>query len=405
MLGLLTLPIQLVRVAFYALQGLVDALRSRNRLRTEFTVVVNASREAVWRLSTTDHLVLDGPPSMEISYKPLPDSDDLWLTCITVSGQPRVQAVSREIERDEVKGVARSKVVAHPLSIPAENGRDVESGLMIGTTADGTTLTLFNEFTVRSFKDRIIYPLAPRQMANLMKQQCERDAGTQSRLAALGNNGLLLSGVALLSFCYLFGWKPGLLLAIVVVLHEMGHVAAMLMAGVGVHSIYLIPFFGGAAVPKTAYRTEARLGFIALMGPGLSLIPTLGLFALYRTTGDIQIRDAAEMFAVVNAANLLPLYPLDGGLILNALIGSVSRQFALIVGWIGVLAGLGLGLYFHSFLIGVPFFLFALQRYLGGSQTIELERLSFGGGVVLALASIASFALYVFVITVLHARV
>jgi hypothetical protein len=67
MLGLLTLPIQLLRIAFYALQGLVDVLRSRNRLRAEFTILVNASREAVWRLSTADHLVLDGPPSMEIS--------------------------------------------------------------------------------------------------------------------------------------------------------------------------------------------------------------------------------------------------------------------------------------------------------------------------------------------------
>jgi hypothetical protein len=188
---------------------------------------------------------------------------------------------------------------------------------MIGTTSDGTTLTLFNEFNVHSFKDRIIYPLAPRQMANLIKQQCEKNAGTHSRIAALGDNGLLLSVIALLSFCYLFGWKLGLMLAAVIVLHEMGHVAAMLMAGVGVRSIYLIPFFGGAAVPKTAYRTEARLGFIALMGPGLSLIPTVGLFVLYRATGNIQFREAAEMFAVVNAANLLPLYPLDGGLILN----------------------------------------------------------------------------------------
>ena len=201
-----------------------------------------------------------------------------------------------------------------------------------------------------------------------------------------------------MSFCYLFGWKLGLLLSIVIVLHEAGHVAAMLMTGVGVRGIYLIPFFGGAAVPRTTYRTESRLGFIALMGPGLSLIPTLALFAMYRATGEAQLREAVEMFAVINAANLLPIFPLDGGLILNALIGSVSRKSALIAGWIGVLTGLGLAIYWQSFLIGISFLLFALQRYLSGSQTIELERLSFGGGVALALASIAAFVLYVFVI-------
>ena len=63
MLGLLTLPIELLRLAFYAFQGLVDALSARNRLRSEFTVLINASRDAVWRLGTADRFVLDGPPA------------------------------------------------------------------------------------------------------------------------------------------------------------------------------------------------------------------------------------------------------------------------------------------------------------------------------------------------------
>ncbi|WP_247557526.1 hypothetical protein [Bradyrhizobium sp. 138] len=172
----------------------------------------------------------------------------------------------------------------------------------------------------------------------------------------------------------------------------------MLMTGVGVHGIYLIPFFGGAVIPKTAYRCEGRLGFIALMGPGFSLIPTLGLFAMYQTTGKIELLEAAQMFAIINAANLLPIYPLDGGLILNALVGSVNRTFAVIMGWIGVLIGLGLAIYFQSFLIGIPFLLFALQRYLSGHRTIALEPLSLKGGIALALASIATMILYATVI-------
>ena len=405
MLGLLTLPIELLRFAFYAFQGLVDALSARDRLRSEFTVLINASRDAVWRLSTADRFVLDGPPIIEMSSEPLPDSPDLWLTHITVSGQPQSQVVSYELERDETKGIMRTRLVAHPLSKPPEGGRDIETGLIVEATPEGTALTMFNELTVRSFRDRIIYPTAPRRMGNLIKQQCEKDAGTYSRLADIANHGLLLSALALVSFWYLLGWKLGLLLTVVIVLHEAGHAAAMLMVGVGVRGIYLIPFFGGAAVPRTTYRTEGRLGFVALMGPGLSLIPTLALFAMYRATGEAQLREAVEMFAVINAANLLPIYPLDGGLILNALIGSVSRKSALIAGWIGVLTGLGLAIYWQSFLIGIPFLLFALQRYLSGSQTIELERLSVGGGVALALALIATFVLYVFVITALFIRI
>jgi Zn-dependent protease len=263
---------------------------------------------------------------------------------------------------------------------------------------------MFMEMTVRSFRDRIVYPVGMRQIANRVKQQCEKEAGISNRFAELANHGLILSTVALLSFWYLLGWKLGLLLTIVIVLHEAGHAAAMAFLGVGVRGIYLVPFFGGAAVPKTTYRTEGRLGFVALMGPALSLIPTLGLLALYRMNGGAQLREAVEMFAVINAANLLPIYPLDGGLILNALIGSVSRRFALIVAWIGLLAGLGVALYFQSLLIGIPFLLFTLQRYLTSSQTIELERLSFAGGAILALASILTFCTYVAALMALHNR-
>ena len=400
MLGLLTLPIVLLRFAFYAFKGLVDALGGRNRLRSEFSVLIDAPRETVWQLCVADHLVLDGPPPMEIHTEILPDNPDLQLTRIFVSGQLQSQHVSRTIERDEANGIFRALFIEHALSNPPEDGRDVETGFMVASASAGTKLTMHSELTVRDFRDRINYPFAPRQMAYQIKYQCEKAVGTYNQPAILANQGWLFSAVALLSFCYLFGWKEGLLLAIVIVLHEFGHALAMLMSGVGIRGIYLIPFFGGAVVPRTAYRTAGRLGFIALMGPAFSLIPTLVVFAMFRSTGGIELRKATEMFAVINIANLLPLYPLDGGQILNALAGSVSQRAALVGGWIGILAGLGLAVYLQSFLIGIPFLLFALQRYLAGGKTMELEPLSVAGGIALTLASIATFVLYVVIIGV-----
>ncbi|MCJ9702026.1 metalloprotease [Bradyrhizobium sp. SHOUNA76] len=398
MLRLLALPIELLRIAFYVLQGLLDALRSRNRPRFASTVLIKAPREAVWRFNTANLIVLNGPPVIEISHGPLPDDHGLWLTRVAISGQPRARAVSREIIRDEDRGIFTSRAVEHTLSVPPEDGRDRETGLTVEAIPEGTALTMFNELTIRSFSDRIVYPIGLRRMADMIKQQCELEAGTHSQLAAIANHGLVLSVLALLSFCYLFGLKSALLLSIVIALHEAGHAVAMLTTGVGVHGIYLIPFFGGAAIPKRAYRSEGRLGFIALMGPGFSLIPTLGLFAMYQATGKIELLKATEMMAIVNAANLLPIYPLDGGLILNALVGSVNRTFAVIMGWIGVLVGLGLAIYFQSFLIGIPFLLFALHRYLSGHQTIALEPLPLKGGIVLAFASMATMILYAMVI-------
>jgi hypothetical protein len=394
MLRLLALPVELLRIALYALQGVVDALRARSRLNQQFSVLVNAPRDAVWQISNAEHLVLEGPPTLELSRERLPDSDGLWLTRVLVNGQPKGQAVTREIVRDEAQGIVLAEIVPHALSVPREDGRNARSGLKVQATAEGTMFTMSSELTVLSFRDRIIYPLGLRRMATLIKQKCEAEAGTHSRVAALANHGLVLSAVALLSFCYLLGWQLGLLLSVVVAVHEAGHVVAMLMTGVGVRGIYLIPFFGGAAVPRTAYGSEGRLGFIALMGPGFSLIPTLGLWAMYNANGSLELLQAAQMFAIINAVNLLPIYPLDGGLVLNALIGSVNRNVALVVGWVGVMIGLALAAYMQSFLIGIPFLLFALQRYLTNHKLTQLEPLSLRGGIALALAAIAVFALY-----------
>jgi Zn-dependent protease len=398
MLRLLALPIDLLRIALYTVYAFVDAARGRKRQRFETTILINAPRDAVWRLTTADQTVLKGPPVMEITRERVPDSSDLWLTRIAVSGQPRAQAVSREIERDEQKGILRAQMVAHELSMPPEGGRDSHSGMTLVATPQGTVMTTYNELNVLSIRDRIVYPLGSRRMAQLIKAECEAQAGTHNRLVELANHALVLSVVALASFWYLFGLKIAGLLSLIVAVHEAGHVAAMLMVGVGVRGIYLIPFFGGAVVPKTAYRTEGRLGFIALMGPAMSLVPTFALMAMLPATGKSDLRLTVQLFAFINASNLLPIYPLDGGLILNALIGSVSRKVALIVGWIGVLAGLVLAIYLQSFLIGVPLLLVALQRYLAGHQTIQLQRLSLASGTMLAAASLATFVAYIFVI-------
>jgi hypothetical protein len=68
------------------------------------------------------------------------------------------------------------------------------------------------------------------------------------------------------------------------------------------------------------------------------------------------------------------------------------------VAWIGVLAGLGLAVYLQSLLIGIPFLLFALQRYLTNSRTLELQRLSLAEGIELAVTAIVSFVIYAAVI-------
>jgi Zn-dependent protease len=393
---LLKLPVALVQIALYALWGLADVLRGRKLVRAERTVLISAPRESVWRFITRDHIVFDGPPVTELTSTPLPEDEELHLVRVVCAGQELARVVTRTLVRDEAEGKVLSRsVLGHPSTHPPEFANDSLAGIRIEAQAQGTALTLFTEMTVRSFRERIVLPLGVSGRAANIRKQCEKEARPpQDQRVRAAGQGLVLTVTAVLSFWYLFGWQDALLLAAVVVLHEAGHAAAMLMVGMKVQGIYLVPFFGGMAVPKTAYATHGHLGFVALMGPGFSLIPTLGLAALYGVTGEPGLLHAISMFALINAINLLPVYPLDGGLVVNALLGSVSRRLSLLWGWIGVAAGLAFAIYAESFLLGIPFMLFALQRYLSGGRTLDLKRLSIGGAAGLVIAFAATFMLH-----------
>lgn len=395
MLMLLKLPLTLLRIGYYWLWAVIDSLRGLKQLRVDRTVAIGAPREAVWALLTARRVVFDGPPVVEMVTEPLADDPDLGLTRVSVNGQETGCVVMRELERDEAAGTMTAQQVRHKLTWPAELENDSLISMKVAATPQGATLTVRHELTARSVHHRLSYRLGVDQQAHWIKNKCEKDAGTHNRLTAMLNHGLLLSLVALLSFWYLLGWQDALLLAAVVVLHEAGHALAMRMVGVEVHGIYLVPFFGGAAVPKSAYRTEFDLGFVALMGPGFSVVPTFALMAVFWASGDTRLLMPISMFAFINAVNLLPIYPLDGGLILNSLLGSVDRRLALVAGWIGVMVGLGAALFFKSWLIGIPFLLFALQRYLTRGRTPERRRLSFIGAAALLFGLVATFALHV----------
>jgi Zn-dependent protease len=394
LLGLIRLPIELALVAFHALIGVVDVIVGCKRRRFETTVLIKAPRDAVWRFLHADRIVLDGIPVMELTTEPVPGDDELHLERLTIAGREAMRVVARVVKVDATEGVSLLQIVPHELAHPPVQGTDHYAGSAIKEVDGGTAYTLHHEVTFGSFAQRVKLPLGVRNIAVRIKRQCEKEAGTHSRLAELSNHWLVLTSAALLSFWYLLGWQDALLIAVIIALHELGHAAAMWMLGIPVQGIYLIPFFGGAAVPRAAYRTQGQLGFVALMGAGFSLIPTLALALIHYATGDPWVLRAALMFALINGLNLLPVYPLDGGLILNALLGSLSRRLARAASWAGVVIGLGLAVYLQSLLIGIPIALFALCLFLNSGWHMEIDRLSAPGAAALVLAFAATFAIH-----------
>jgi Zn-dependent protease len=157
-------------------------------------------------------------------------------------------------------------------------------------------------------------------------------------------------------------WKPLALLIGVLLLHEVGHLAAMRVFGYRNLRMFFIPFFGAAASGKSYNVTGWKQAVVSLMGPlpGIAVGIVLGVVACMRHSP--LLLEAAMLLLSINAFNLLPIMPLDGGRlmeltifarhpVLDALFRAVAAG-VLLLGWfigLKVLAILGVFM-----LIGLP---------------------------------------------------
>lgn len=190
---------------------------------------------------------------------------------------------------------------------------------------------------------------------------CETGALPEPRLGRSFWVCLGLSVLAVGSFALWLGWIGALLLAAVLVVHEFGHWLAMRMTGQPAPRLLLLPFLGGVAVANHPHKSQFDDAFCCLMGPGFSALPclffllvafVLGVPELYEgwqdVISDFTIPELVALLAVllastvgvVNALQLLPLLPLDGGHILRTVVQSFRAAWARPV--LLLLAGLGM---------------------------------------------------------------
>jgi Zn-dependent protease len=167
----------------------------------------------------------------------------------------------------------------------------------------------------------------------------------------------------------------------IVLLHEFGHALACRQTGGIADRIVLWPL-GGIAFVNPPRRAGAMLWSIAA-GPlvNVVLLPILSIALTFSRIGTDERTDAG-LFVYhvwwINLGllifNILPVYPLDGGQILRALLwfplGEIrSLQIASVIGLVGSIALAGLML-----LLGTPIFwtalmsLFLISRAIAGWQ-------------------------------------
>src|SRR5271165_1166541 len=178
------------------------------------------------------------------------------------------------------------------------------------------------------------------------------------------------------------GWNIAeyLALFLIVTLHEFGHALACRQVGGRADRIVLWPL-GGVAYVDPPPRAGATLWSIAA-GPlvNVGLLPIL--LALYWLSPSEGTQNLVSLHQLLRAIlyidaflfifNMLPIYPLDGGQILRALLWFVlgrgrSLMVATILGFVGVIGFFGLAIWQGSVWYGA-LAIFMLMNCWGGLQ-------------------------------------
>lgn len=213
----------------------------------------------------------------------------------------------------------------------------------------------------------------------------------------------LLAAGSLAAYSWLFSFQFAVVLIGCIVFHEYGHLRAMRYFGFPVKGMFLIPFIGGIAAMNKPVNTRWQAVVIAIMGPTFGLFLSLVAMLLFYLTGNVYFAAIASFNALLNLFNLLPVLPLDGGRLLQAITFSMHSIIGLVMCVAGALLGvflsytLGLALLGFLLLIG-SIEIFAEWRQRKHSLLLPLDRY---GQVFSTLWYIFTVAAFVGVIAIL----
>ena len=122
---------------------------------------------------------------------------------------------------------------------------------------------------------------------------------------------------------YIFpDYKTLLLITVIVMIHELGHFIAMKCFRYNDLGIFFIPLLGAYVSGSKREVSQKESAIILLAGPLPGIIIGIGFYLLwlqnpYEGFADMSYYRISFLFIVLNLFNLLPVYPLDGGQLLN----------------------------------------------------------------------------------------
>jgi len=129
---------------------------------------------------------------------------------------------------------------------------------------------------------------------------------------------LIIYGVL---FYFLFDRNIAYIAAVLIVLliHEFGHFFMMKLYNYQNIKLFIIPLLGAFVSGKKQHVSQKQMSLIILAGPVPGIIIGTILYIISKTYANETIKMLANVFIFINIFNLLPIYPLDGGRLLENL--------------------------------------------------------------------------------------
>jgi Zn-dependent protease/uncharacterized protein YndB with AHSA1/START domain len=394
----MTLLADLVLGLYWLAIAVVDAALGRRRKRYETAIDIKAPVDVVWDAVSAHNIVFEGPPRIEIMTALRPGTADVYEGIVRV-GEHEIPMAYREVDVRPRQGIV-VEIMEEGSAPNVALGRDYYVVCALEETATGTRLRMSHELTHKGFLGRILVPLGARQNGRRLRDYAEATAGTAEPAARSSIGAALMTGaLTYASFIYLFDWQFAAVLLLLLVLHEAGHALAMRWVGLPVKGIFFIPFFGGVAVSAAPHRSEAERGFVALMGPGMSLLST-GLFVVAASaTGDPLFEQLALVSAILNGLNLAPVLPLDGGQVMDAALSSSDPGFVSIINMLALIAGVGVSVHLEWYVLTALLLLTAPAILRSKGRTSRVEPISLASRNWLIAGYLATVAFYLAVAT------
>ena len=123
-----------------------------------------------------------------------------------------------------------------------------------------------------------------------------------------------------------FTLKELVIVIVVLFIHEAGHLIAMKLFKYSDVKMFFLPLIGAAVTGREPTPYSSKKALVSIAGPLPGLFIGLFFALLYAGMKERTYYDIALMFIFINAFNLLPLYPLDGGAFFDLIL--FSRNYA-----------------------------------------------------------------------------